>query len=79
MSDFVETQDTGNASWVDNLTQGAQAYQAWEIAQLNIDRAKQGLPPINAAAYSPQVNVGLSTQTMWLIGLGIAAAVLLRR
>jgi len=53
-----------------------------ELAQLNIQRAKQGLPALNAAAYGPQIGIGLSSSTtsmIMLIALGIGAIMLLKR
>lgn len=53
-----------------------------DLYSLNMERAKQGLPPIDAAAVSPQVNVGLAPQTQQLLvvgGLGLLAVLLLTR
>ena len=74
-------------SWTDtlkrvlpSLTMGVQQFQ---LMQLNIERAKQGLPPIDIASYSGVgVNVGLSPDTQKLImwgGAALLAVLLLRR
>lgn len=55
---------------------------ALQIQQLNVQRAKQGLAPLNAAQYAPQVgvNLGASTMNMLLLAaLGIGAVMLLKR
>jgi hypothetical protein len=68
-------------SWADtlvriipNLTLGVQQIQ---LMQINTDRARKGLPPLDARAYSgAYVNVGLDPGTQRLVtyaGLGILA------
>ena len=70
-----------NESWADtlvriipNLTLGVQQIQ---LMQINTDRARKGLPPLDARAYSgAYVNVGLDPNTQRLVtyaGLGILA------
>ncbi len=47
-----------------------------QLLQTNIQRASQGLPPLNAQAYMPGVNVGLAgdTKTMvYIIAAGLGA------
>lgn len=49
-----------------------------KLLDINMERAQLGLPPIDAAQYSPGVNVGLTAQTQqlltWaLIGFGALA------
>jgi hypothetical protein len=57
-----------------NLTMGVQQLQ---LMQINVDRARKGLPPVDAQAYSgAYVNVGLDPATQKLVtyaGLGILA------
>ena len=45
------------------------------ILNIQIDRMRQGLPPLNASQYSPGVgvNVGLSPEIMKMVALGGAA------
>lgn len=53
-----------------------QAYFQTQAMKLNLDRAKQGLPPINTASYAPGLNVGLTPQTSNLLmygAIGLAA------
>jgi hypothetical protein len=57
-----------------NLTMGIQQLQ---LMQINVDRAKRGLPPVDAQAYSgAYVNVGLDPNTQRLVtyaGIGLLA------
>jgi hypothetical protein len=59
---------------IPNLTMGIQQVQ---LMQINTDRARKGLPPLDARAYSgAYVNVGLDPGTQRLVtyaGLGILA------
>jgi len=82
----AQAQKPGEA-WTDtlvrilpNLTMGVQQLQ---LMQINVDRARKGLPPIDAQAYSgAYVNVGLDPNTQRLVtyaGLGILALFLLNR
>lgn len=58
---------------------------ARDIYRINKDRAAQGLPPIDASALSPQVNVGLAPGTIkqvsapLLIGAGLLLLMLFRK
>ncbi len=49
------------------ITQG---YGQLQLQQINIKRAQAGLPALNAAAYAPGVNVGLTPQTQQLVMYG---------
>jgi hypothetical protein len=82
----AEAQKPGEA-WTDalvrilpNLTMGIQQLQ---LMQINVDKARKGLPPVDAQAYSgAYVNVGLDPNTQRLVtyaGLGILALFLLNR
>jgi len=57
----------------------AQAYTQKELLQLNMQRAKQGLPPIDTTQYSPavQVTTDPAMKNIMLIGLGILAVAVL--
>lgn len=44
-----------------------------EIIKTNVQRAEQGLPPIEAGALAPQVNVGVSSDVKTLAFVGIGA------
>jgi len=60
-------------------------WQQKKIADINTERLKQGLPPLDTGAISPQVNVGLDPKlrTALLVGgagaLGLLAFVVFRR
>lgn len=48
--------------------------QAWQLSQINVQRASQGLPPLNAALYAPgQAGflANMSSQTLLLIAAGV--------
>lgn len=50
------------------------AYTTLAIAKINAERAKQGLPPMDAAAYAPTLNVAVKPddKTLWTAGgLGV--------
>jgi hypothetical protein len=38
-----------------------------KLLDINLERARLGLPPIDTAAYSPSVNVGVTPQTQQLL------------
>ncbi len=81
-----QTQTTGE-SWIDTLTKLVPALsmtvQQVQLMQLNIERARNGLPPIDIASYSGMgVNVGLSPATRNLLiygGIAVIAVLLLTR
>lgn len=58
----------------------AGAYQSKQLIDINIQRAKQGLPPLENAV-NPQVNFGLSNNVQLILwgGLGITALYLFTR
>ena len=49
--------------------------QSEKILDINLERAKKGLPPINAESVAPTVNIGVSPNVlnMVLLGAGIIA------
>jgi hypothetical protein len=73
-------QNTGNGeSWIDAATRllntVTATYQQKQFIQINMDRARQGLPPLDASQYGLGVQVGISSEVktllMWgLFGLG---------
>ena len=81
-----QTQTPGE-SWIDTLTKLVPALtmtvQQVQLMQLNIERAKNGLPPIDIATYSGiGVNVGLSASTKNLLiygGIALVAVLFLTR
>ena len=83
----INQTQTANESWIDTLTKLVPALtmtvQQVQLMQLNIERAKNGLPPIDIASYSGVgVNVGLSPQTRNLLiygGIALVAVLFLTR
>lgn len=81
-----QTQTTGE-SWIDTLTKLIPSLtltaQQVQLMQLNIERAKKGLPPVDIASYSGiGVNVGLSGDTKNLLiygGIALVAVFFLTR
>lgn len=77
-------QEAMGSSWnmtavLDNLSQivstVVQAKAQHDLLQANIDRASKGLAPLNAQAYMPGVNVGVSSDTktmLYIFGGGAA-------
>lgn len=58
------------------------AYNQQQILNANIERAKQGLPPINTASIAPTYNVGLSPDIKNMLlfgGLALLAILFLKR
>ena len=47
------------------------------LLNAQMDRANRGLPPLNSSQYGLGVNVGLSPETMRLVGFGLAGVALL--
>lgn len=84
-SQIITQNQTPGESWVDTaqkiLTGLVMTEQQRQLMQLNIERAKQGLPPIDINRYSGVgVNVGLSQGTQQLVlylALGAGALILL--
>jgi hypothetical protein len=83
--DAIKQAQNPGEKWTDtfvkiatNLGLGVQQYQ---LMNLNVQRARQGLPPIDVASYSGAgVNVGLSAGTQQLVtyaGLALIGLVLL--
>ena len=83
---ITQTQVQGE-SWIDTLQKLVPALtmtvQQVQLMQLNIERAKSGLPPIDIASYSGVgVNVGLSPATRNLLiygGIALVAVFFLTR
>jgi hypothetical protein len=76
---------TPGEKWTNTFTRIATSLglgvQQYQLMNLNVQRARQGLPPIDVAAYSGAgVNVGLSAGTQQLVtyaGLALIGLVLL--
>lgn len=79
---LVAEQRTTGESWIDALERILPAvvstWQQKEILQVQVERAKQGLPPLNASQLAAGVNVGLSPEVqrmVWIGGAALLAAV----
>lgn len=58
-------------SWVDVVSKGLTTLQTYQLNQINVERAKLGLPPIDTSAYTGVgVRVGLAPQTQQLLIYG---------
>lgn len=73
---------TGTPWYANILAQGLSLYQQVELQKTNLDRAKQGLPPLTAAQYgatipTAQVQVGLSSGTKTALYLGAGGVLLI--
>lgn len=73
-------------SWINAISRAmttvAMADYQRRILNAQLERARQGLPPLQPSEYAPAINVGLSPQTRNLLiygGLALAAVLLLRR
>lgn len=71
----IVSQQQQNEPWWETWSRIASsvvmAKQQRDLMQINVDRAKQGLPPLDIAQYSGVgVNVGLSAQTQALVTYG---------
>lgn len=76
---LVAENATPGESWVDTLGRLlpviASTYQQKQLLDVQVERARNGLPPLNASQYAPGVAVGLNTDTQKLL-IGIAVALL---
>ena len=73
-------------SWISAISRAmsvvAMADYQRRILNAQLERARQGLPPMQPSEYAPAINVGLSPQTRNLLiygGLALVAVLLLRR
>lgn len=70
----TDSQQAGE-SWVDTLARVLPtlvlADSQRRLLNVQMQRAQQGLPPLNTGQYGLGVNVGLSPQTLTMIGIGV--------
>ena len=67
----AEPGQSASQSWIDLIGKGLTAVQTYQLNQINVERAKMGLPPIDTSAYTGVgVRVGLAPQTQQLIIYG---------
>jgi hypothetical protein len=69
-------------SWADTLQRLlpvlAATYQQKQLLQVQVDRARQGLPPLDMSQYGAGVNVGVSPEVqrmLWIGGVVVAGLV----
>lgn len=68
-------------TWMDSLARLlpilATTYQQKQLLEVQMQRARQGQPPLDVSMYAPSVRVGLSedTKNMLLIGGAVVAAI----
>lgn len=76
------TQTDPWGKWADLIGVGVTAYNQQQLLEVNVERAKQGLPPISASEIAPTVNVGISPEIKQLLimgGVGLLLLFLLTR
>lgn len=73
-TDQMPGQAQPGESWIDTATKLMTTLimtdQQRRLMSVNLDRARKGLPPIDAASYGMGVNVGLSPATRQLVVIG---------
>lgn len=75
----IAEQSAAGSSWVDTLQKMlpvlAMTWQQREIMNLQIERARQGLPPLPNSEFGAQVSVGLDAQTRKALMIGGVALI----
>jgi hypothetical protein len=78
-----EASNKGPSDWLTGIAAALPKISAFltaeQLAQVNVDRAKRGLPALQTSQYAPQVGVGLDPGTAKLVmfgGIGLAAVIL---
>jgi hypothetical protein len=73
------------SNWLDDLTAALPKISAFvtaeQLAQINIERAKKGMPALNTSTYGPQVGVSLDPKMQKMImyaALGLGGLVVLK-
>lgn len=77
-NDLVNQQQQAGESWLDSAARLlpilAATDQQRQLLQVQVDRAKQGLPPLNVSQYAAGVQVGMSSDLKNLLIVGGLAA-----
>jgi hypothetical protein len=77
ITDQVAAEQSQGESWVDALAKVlpvlATTYQQRQLLEVQLQRARSGLPPLDVSQYSPGVQVGLTSDTRLLLIIGGAA------
>ena len=75
LADTISREALPGESWVNAALRVAQAYTLADsqrrLLNIQMQRAQQGLPPLNSSQYGLGVNVGLSPDVMKLAGLAL--------
>lgn len=89
VTQLVESQQGSTESWYDALARLlpvlASTYQQKQLLSVQVERARNGLPPLDVSQYAPGVNVGVDEKTrtllMWggIAALGLLAYMATRR
>jgi hypothetical protein len=78
LNTMVQDQQQSGESWIDSVARLlpiiAATDQQRQLLQVQVDRARQGLPPLNVSQYSAGVQVGMSSDLKQLLMIGGAAA-----
>ena len=78
---LIDSQQGASESWYDALARLlpvlASTYQQKQLLSVQVERARNGLPPLDVSQYAPGVNVGVDDKTRSLIMWGGAAALAL--
>ncbi len=81
LSDIVVSHRAPGESWTDTLQRLlpilATTYQQKQLLDVQVDRARQGLAPLDASMYAPGVQVGLSSDTAKMVMMLGGAALLI--
>lgn len=81
VTQLVDAQQGTSETWYDALARllpvMASTYQQKQLLSVQVERARQGLPPLDVSQYAPGVNVGLDEKTQKLLIYGGVAALLL--
>lgn len=83
---IVQQQAAPGENWYDTLARSlpilAATYQQKQILDVQVDRARKGLPPLNASQFAAGVQIGLTPDIQKLLvygAIGIGAAIFLAR
>lgn len=85
INEKIVQQSQAGETWVTTLQRIlpalATTVQQREILKIQLERARQGLPPLDNSQFGAQVSVGLDNRTLMLLGaaaVGIAALLFIR-
>lgn len=71
---LIDSQQGNAEPWYDALARLlpvlASTYQQKQLLSVQVERARNGLPPLDVSQYAPGVNVGLDEKTQRLLIIG---------